>query len=182
MAFRGALLASVGSAPVPPPPLPAHKKMRLLGGGRGSRSRSRLAKPAEQQNGVLGVLGPRGRGALLRPPEDARGQRVSLWRRRRARKTASSSAFLAWASAAPAPQPPLKLAAIMPPGRFSILGPLHCLLPRPLLKKLWARSKPPTPAGVLSPDFNFWLDLSKTERAGPHRSRPLLCHGGAWVF
>jgi hypothetical protein len=59
-------------------------------------------------NRCFGVLGARRREALLRPPEEARGQRASLWRRRRALKTDSPSAFLACrASAAPAPQPPL---------------------------------------------------------------------------
>jgi hypothetical protein len=57
-------------------------------------------------NRCFGVLGARCREALLRPPEEARGQRASLWRRRRALKTDSPRAFLAWASAAPAPQPP----------------------------------------------------------------------------
>jgi hypothetical protein len=57
----------------------------------------------------FGFFGPRRRDPLLRPPEEARGQRASLWRRRRALETATSSAFLAWASAAPAPQPPLPM-------------------------------------------------------------------------
>jgi hypothetical protein len=65
---------------------------------------SETSRPGKRH---FGLFGARRREALLRPPEEARGQRASLWRRRRALKTDSPSAFLAWASAAPAPQPPL---------------------------------------------------------------------------
>jgi len=68
-------------------------------------------------NRCFGVLGARRREALLRPPEEARGQRASLWRRRRALKTDSPQRLFGLGQRSPG--------ATAPPSGASKCAPLR---------------------------------------------------------